>query len=133
MGTAGQLCAAVAYIDALVRYAPHYGFGYVDRKLERLSAKAAAAYLSSYFVTGKRGKVTLQESVLAHWMPRSIVHISTRLTQRTGITMRELRFRRFVWARWGAVARAGHIELARTLAQMERELGRDLRTHLVRP
>ncbi len=30
-------------------------------------------------------------------MPRSIVHVSNELTQRTGVTMRELRFRRFVW------------------------------------
>jgi hypothetical protein len=30
-------------------------------------------------------------------MPRSIIHDSTDLTQRSGVTMRELRFRRFVW------------------------------------
>jgi hypothetical protein len=30
-------------------------------------------------------------------MPRSIIYVSTELTQQTGVTMRELRFRRFVW------------------------------------
>ena len=30
-------------------------------------------------------------------MPRSIIHVSTELTRRSGVTMRELRFRRFVW------------------------------------
>ncbi len=30
-------------------------------------------------------------------MPRSIIHVSTALTTVTGVTMRELRFRRFVW------------------------------------
>ena len=34
---------------------------------------------------------------MARDMPRSIIHVSTELTQRTGVTMRELRFRRFVW------------------------------------
>ena len=56
-----------------------------------------AGYLSSYFVTGKQTKATLQESVMAGDMPRSIIHVSTALTTATGTTMRELRFRRFVW------------------------------------
>ena len=56
-----------------------------------------AAYLSAYFVTGKKGKESLQESVMAQDMPRSIIHVSTDLTQRSGVRMRELRFRRFVW------------------------------------
>jgi hypothetical protein len=128
IGTAAQLSAAVAYIDALVQLAPQYGFGYVDRKLERMSAKAAAAYLSAYFVTGKQGKATLQASVLASRMPRSIVHVSTALTQATGVTMRELRFRRFVWARWGGLVRCGLSQPARDLAVLERSLGRELET-----
>jgi hypothetical protein len=123
IGTSAQLRAAVAYIDALARLAPQYGFGFADRKVKRISAKAAAAYLSSYFVTGKRDKATLQQSVLTHWMPRSIVHVSVRLTQVTGVTMRELRFRRFVWARYGWLIRAGAPELARRLAERERVIG----------
>jgi hypothetical protein len=44
--------------------------------------------------------MTLRESVTTPDMPRSIVRVSTGLTQATGITMRELRFRRFVWVRY---------------------------------
>ena len=33
-------------------------------------------------------------------MPSSIVHVSVKLTQETGCTMRLLRFRRFVWFQW---------------------------------
>jgi hypothetical protein len=98
-GTTAQKLATRRYIAALTELAPRYGFGFVDRKLEVMSAKAAAAYLSSYFVTGK-GKVTLWESVQHHEMPTSIIHVSTRLTQQTGCTMRRLRLHRFIWTRW---------------------------------
>jgi hypothetical protein len=33
-------------------------------------------------------------------MPRSIVHVSVKLTQETGCTMRLLRFGRFMWVMW---------------------------------
>jgi len=62
----------------------------------------AAAYLSSYFVKGKRGKQALWESVQSPAMPRSIIHVSTRLTQETGCTMRTLRLRRAVFYVWRA-------------------------------
>ena len=47
-------------------------------------------------------------------MPRSIIHVSTELTQRSGVTMRELRLRRFVWF----IARAAEtsLEEARQIA-----------------
>jgi hypothetical protein len=42
--------------------------------------------------------------------------------------MRELRFRRFVWFRFGAMVAMGGewIDVARRLAEVERELGRPL-------
>lgn len=89
--------AAHLYARYVESFAAHYGFGFTERRLRKLSTKAAAAYLSAYFVTGKKGKESLQESVMASDMPRSIIHVSTELTQRSGVTMRELRFRRFVW------------------------------------
>jgi hypothetical protein len=92
----------------LEKFAAHYGFGFTERRLHKLSSKAAAAYLSAYFVTGKKGKESLQESVMAPDMPRSIIHVSTELTQRSRVTMRELRFRRFVWF----IARAAGTSLA---------------------
>jgi hypothetical protein len=99
-GTPREKAAARLYVQELGRCARRYDFGFVDRKMEVMSRRAAAAYLSSYFVTGKR-KLTLQESVTHAHMPRSIVHVSTRLTMRTGCTMRRLRLHRFIWTRWG--------------------------------
>jgi hypothetical protein len=95
--TPAERHAANLYAGYLEQFAAHYGFGFTERRLRKLSAKAAAAYLSAYFVTGKKGKESLQQSVMAPDMPRSIIHVSTALTQRSGVTMRELRFRRFVW------------------------------------
>ena len=89
--------AAQLYARYLFELAPSYGFGHTERKLQTRSPKRVAAYLSSYFVAGKKGKLSLQESVMSAEMPRSIIHVSAELTQRTGVTMRELRFRRFVW------------------------------------
>jgi len=95
--TPAERHAAHLYAKYLFGLAPRYGFGHTERKLASRSAKRIAAYLSSYFVTGKRGKLSLQDSVMSPEMPRSIIHVSTELTRRTGVTMRELRFRRFVW------------------------------------
>jgi hypothetical protein len=46
------------------------------------------------------GKEGLSETVRSPEMPRSIIHVSIDLTQKTGVTMRALRFRRLVYARW---------------------------------
>ena len=85
-------------------------FGYVSINLRPQSAAAAAAYLSSYFVTGKSEKTRLQESVKHPALQRRrIIWLSPKLTQRTGVTMRELRFRRYVWARFLGFAAAGGV------------------------
>jgi hypothetical protein len=85
------------YLQELDRLRAHYGFGYVERKQRVREPHAAAAYLSSYFVNGKKGKLTLEESVRSGQMPRSIIHVSHRLTQGSRVTMRALRLRRFAW------------------------------------
>ena len=95
--TAAERHAANLYTQYLFGLAPSYGFGFTERKVQPCPPKRAAAYLSAYFVTGKKGKLSLQESVMSPDMPRSIIHVSNDLTQLTGVTMRELRFRRFVW------------------------------------
>ncbi len=95
--TPAERHAAHLYAHYLAQSAGHYGFGFSERRVRGVSSKAAAAYLSAYFVTGKKGKLSLWESVTSPDMPRSIIHVSTELTQLTGVTMRELRFRRFVW------------------------------------
>ena len=62
--------------------------------------RAAAAYLSSYFIAGKGSKISLEESVQSNWMPRSIIHVSVDLTRRSQVTMRNLRLRRYAWVLW---------------------------------
>ena len=116
--------AAHLYAEALSRLARDYGFGFTERRLRPISRRGAAAYLSAYFVTGKKGKETLQESVRSPDMPRSIIHVSVELTQRTGVTMRELRFRRFVYY----VAREAmtSLEEARTIATLAQADALDL-------
>jgi len=99
--TASERLAARLYLRHLVELAPGYGFGFVERKEREMPARAAAAYLSAYFVTGSKKKETLQRSVVHRGMPRSIVHVSTALTMRTGCTMRRLRLARFIHHRWG--------------------------------
>ena len=61
----------------------------------------AAAYLSSYFVSGKGSKTTLTESVQDGDLPRLTVFIGRSLTARTACTMRNLRLARRVWV-WEA-------------------------------
>jgi len=118
-----ELHAAHVYAD-LARLAPDYRFGFTERRLRPISRRGAAAYVSSYFVTGKKGKEALQQSVLSPDMPRSIIYVSSKLTNRTGVTMRELRFRRFVWH---VARRTGcDLEEARTIAELARSDSLDL-------
>lgn len=95
--TPAERHAVHLYTRYLSELAPRYGFGFTERKVSTRSGKRVAAYLSAYFVTGKSRKLSLQESVMASDMPRSIIYVTPELTQRTGVTMRELRLRRFVW------------------------------------
>ena len=119
-----ELHAAHVYAAALARLAPQYGFGFTERRLRPISRRGAAAYVSSYFVTGGKGKEALQQSVLSPDMPRSIIYVSTKLTKATGVTMRELRFRRFVWH---VARRAGcDLQEARTIAELARSDALDL-------
>jgi hypothetical protein len=127
--TPRQRQAVVYYRERLAELAPSYGFGFVSEKIKPQSARAAAAYLSSYFVTGKRNKTQLQESVTDPALARSrLLWVNPKLTMRTGVTMRELRFRRFVWVRYGGLVRAGGewIGIARRLAEIERDRGAPL-------
>lgn len=92
--------AADVYQRELAARAARHGFGFVDRKVEVRHPRAAAAYLSSYFVQGRKGKMTLREAVTSGQMPRSIVYCASELSQASGITMRSLRLRRYAWQIW---------------------------------
>jgi hypothetical protein len=111
-GTPRQKAGARLYVSRLSELAALYGFGFVERKVKPQPAVNAAAYLSAYFVKGRRGKTALWESARSPAMPRSIVHVSVRLTQETGCTMRLLRFARFVWVLWGVRLPAWELRVA---------------------
>jgi hypothetical protein len=98
--TPAEKAAADVYQRELADRAARHGFGYVDRKRQVREPTAAAAYLSAYFVAGKKGKMTLRESVTSGSMPQSIVYVSPELSQHSGITMRSLRLRRYAWRLW---------------------------------
>jgi hypothetical protein len=102
--TLSERRAAEVYVLELAALSASYGFGHVDKKFSRMSMhpRAAAAYVSSYFVTGKKGKMTLREAVTKREMPRSIIYVSPKLSQRSGVTMRTLRLRRYAWQLWTA-------------------------------
>ena len=98
------MAGARAYLARLAVLAPKYGFGFVHSKRElvkAMPAQNAAAYLSSYFVKGRRGKTALWESVQSSAMPPSIIHVSTKLTMQTGCTMRTLRLKRALFVLLG--------------------------------
>ena len=101
------MAGARAYLERLAVLAPKYGFGFVNHQPDRVkphpgAGAGAAAYLSSYFVTGKGQKTALWESVVSRAMPSSIIHVSVGLTQETRCTMRNLRLQRALYVVWGA-------------------------------
>jgi hypothetical protein len=98
--TPGERAGADRYVGELHERAGRHGFGFVDRKRQLKEPTQAAAYLSSYFVAGSKGKLSLRESVLSQEMPRSIVYVAPWLSTRSGITMRSLRLRRYAWHVW---------------------------------
>lgn len=96
-----KLTAGV-YAEQLHRLAPSYGFGSVDTPTGHARlARESAAYISSYLTKGKGSKKHLCETVRSHQLPHSVIHVDTRLTMRTHVTMRTLRFRRLVNHKWG--------------------------------
>lgn len=95
--TPAEKAASDAYQAELDRLSGRHGFGYVDRKRQVREPQAAAAYLSSYFVAGRKGKLALRESVASGSMPHSIVYVRSELSQRSGVTMRSLRLKRYLW------------------------------------
>jgi len=98
--TVSERQAADVYQQELSARAARHGFGFVDRKVQLRDPVAAAAYLSSYFVSGKKGKMTLREAVSSSAMPTSIVYVHPDLSQRSGVTMRSLRLKRYAWRIW---------------------------------
>ena len=88
--------AALAYQQRLTEIAPGYGFGFVQQKMSSARGQNAAAYVSSYFIEGHGRKASIRETVTSIDVPPHVVHVSTTLTQATGVTMRSLRRARYM-------------------------------------
>lgn len=97
-----DVAVARCYLEHLARLAPRHGFGFVGEKegkgMQIMAGDRAAAYLSSYFVRGKGSKATLQENARNPHLPRMLIWVSPNLTGMTGVTMRNLRRCRQLWA-----------------------------------
>jgi len=105
--TPRERAAARLYMQHVNRLAASYGFGHVDMHEDVKRADQAAAYLSSYLITGRAGKLTLQESVTRSDAPSLMVYVARKLTSETRVTMRWLRERRRAFQELRSWARAG--------------------------
>lgn len=95
-GTARQKAQAALYRQELIRRAPQYGFGYVDRKRQVRESLHAARYLAKYLSEGT-GKMGIGELAASGDAPRVIALVGRHLTQATGCTMRSRRRERGIW------------------------------------
>lgn len=100
--TPSEQRAVDAYVSKLdqLRYAAWFGF--VDRKGDVKEPSAAAAYLSSYFVGGKGSKLDIRETVRREDVPSNLIYIAPELMQASGLSMRTLRLRRYLWVKIGS-------------------------------
>lgn len=115
--TGAERQAAKLFVAELKRLAGEYDFGFVDGKLEPITAEDASRYLSSY-LTGRNAKhkASIRENIADPVMPRSLIWLTPALTSTssspriaamrerlgiargTGVTMRMLRKARHLWA-----------------------------------
>ena len=109
--------------DPVLEFLLGYELWFVGEKagksMQHMSGDRAAAYLSSYFVRGKGTKATLQENARNPHLPRMLIWVSPTLTRPTGVTMRNLRRCRQLWAiRLGQLPPPSWsgVELARVVA-----------------
>lgn len=100
--TPRERASAERYHRELNERASKYGFGYALPMRERDAGNGAgAAYFASYFVDGKGGKAAITEAVKSPVLDRCTIYVTPTLTMRSGVTMRSLRLRRYLWWRIG--------------------------------
>lgn len=101
--TPRERAAADRYVLELRKRAAGAGFGYILPPVVREAGSGAgAAYFASYFIDGKGRKASITESVQSPVLDGCTIYVSPRLTTRSGITMRSLRLKRYLWWRIGA-------------------------------
>lgn len=96
-GTPRQKLSAGVYRDALVKLAPRYDFGFVDRKRKVTTGLHAARYLAKYLSEGHPGKLGMGDMAARGDCPAVIARVSNELTRKTGCTMRSRRVERGLW------------------------------------
>jgi hypothetical protein len=107
MGTLNERLVSEFYARTLGSLAREHGFGHVHfggkgtrgKRLPAMPAEQAARYLASYVAPYEKGtgKLSLTETVHHPQVPGHLLHVSRRLTQESGCTMRSLRRRRYAW------------------------------------
>lgn len=81
------------FVDSLKQFAPTYGFGFVDSKLEGRHPLVAAAYLAKYLT-----KFDQDEDKASELLPSREFFVSREVSIKTGATVRICRFVRKWWA-----------------------------------
>jgi hypothetical protein len=88
------------YTEICAELLEQYGFGYqFDGGRVFENAKHAASYIARYMTADHQG---LERVVASSACPRRPVYVSPALTKASGITMRFLRWRRWIWHQIGA-------------------------------
>jgi hypothetical protein len=98
LGSQPERIAARRFVDELALRAPDYGFGFVDRHIQPISAREAASYLAGYLLGRSGRKESIRENIADPRMPRSLIWLTSELTRRTLVTMRRLRYVRWYYA-----------------------------------
>lgn len=112
-GSPGERAASEAYVAELALEAGWHRFGFVDRgklehgaartscrRLEPVEPHRAAAYLAAYVSGSGAGKEGIMEVARRRSIPGAVVYVSCGLLRRSGVTMRSLRDRRRIVARY---------------------------------
>lgn len=98
MGTEPERIATRRFVDELALRAEDYGFGFVDRHIQPISAREASNYLAGYLLGRSSHKEGIRKNISDPRMPRSLVWLTPELTKRTLATMRRLRYVRWYFA-----------------------------------
>jgi hypothetical protein len=110
--------AAAFYVSELHARSADHWYGFVDRKLEPALPGRAAYYLSKYMVKAHNAQGGLPELIVRREAPERPVGVDRRLTAATKCTMRNLRFRRHLYLRWGRRLPAHEVEAIRNVLQV---------------
>jgi hypothetical protein len=83
---------------------------------EPMRPESAGVYVASYFAKKRKGKLTIHDTVESEAVPRCPIYVATWLSQASGLSMRNLRLRRFAH-HLHEKAYAGRIEYTHVSAQ----------------